>query len=98
MLGLLLAVVKLAEAKHDFVLLPRRRTVERSSAWASCLRRLSLDYERLPETLLGLRFLAVACLMLHLAIIVPYPGIANLQKWPTSATLLLTTCNRLCLY
>jgi hypothetical protein len=28
-------------------------------------RRLARDYERLPETLAGLHFVAFACLMLH---------------------------------
>ncbi len=28
-------------------------------------RRLARDYERLPETVAGLHFLAFACLMLH---------------------------------
>ena len=62
--GICLEVVKLEEAKHGFVLLPRRWVVERSFAWASRFRRLAKDYERLPETLAGLHFLAFACLML----------------------------------
>jgi transposase len=63
--GIQLAVVKLAEAKRGFVLLPRRWVVERSFAWASRFRRLAKDYERLPEVVAGLHFLAFACLMLH---------------------------------
>jgi transposase len=62
--GLQLEVVKLAEAKKGFVLLPRRWVVERSFGWAARFRRLSRDYERLPETLAGLHFLAFAILML----------------------------------
>ena len=62
--GMRLAVVKLPEAKRGFVLLPRRRVVERSFAWAARFRRLARDYERLPETLAGLHFLAFAILML----------------------------------
>ena len=54
--GLRLEVVKLAEAKKGFVLLPRRWVVERSFGWAARFRRLGRDYERLPETLAGLRF------------------------------------------
>jgi transposase len=46
------------------VLLPRRWVVERSFAWATRFRRLAKDYERLPETVRGLHFLAFACLML----------------------------------
>lgn len=63
--GIQLAVVKLAEAKHGFVLLPRRWVVERSFAWATRFRRLAKDYERLPGTVEGLYFVAFACLMLH---------------------------------
>lgn len=62
--GIELCVVKLEEAKHGFVLLPRRWVVERSFAWATRFRRLAKDYERLPETVAGLHFLAFACLML----------------------------------
>lgn len=62
--GIQLEVIKLPEAKKGFVLLPRRWVVERSFAWAARFRRLARDYERLPETLVGLHFLAFAILML----------------------------------
>ena len=62
--GIALCVVKLEEAKRGFVLLPKRWVVERSFAWATRFRRLAKDYERLPETVAGLHFLAFACLML----------------------------------
>jgi transposase len=62
--GLQLEVIKLPEAKKGFVLLPRRWVVERSFAWATRFRRLARDYERLPETLAGLHYLAFATLML----------------------------------
>jgi transposase len=62
--GIRLEVVKLPQAKRGFVLLPRRWVVERSFAWATRFRRLARDYERLPETLAGLHFLAFAILML----------------------------------
>jgi transposase len=62
--GIRLEIVKLAEAKKGFVLLPRRWVVERSFGWAARFRRLARDYERLPETLAGLHFLAFAILML----------------------------------
>jgi transposase len=58
-----LEVVKLPEAKKGFVLLPRRWVVERSFGWIARFRRLARDYERLPETLKGLHFLAFAMLM-----------------------------------
>ena len=63
--GIRLEVVKLNDAKRGFVLLPRRWVVERSFAWASRFRRLARDYERLPETVAGLHFVAFACLMLQ---------------------------------
>lgn len=61
--GIRLEVVKLPDAKRGFVLLPRRWVVERSFAWATRFRRLARDYERLPETLAGLHFVAFAILM-----------------------------------
>lgn len=63
--GIRLFVIKHKEAKNGFVLLPRRWVVERSFAWMSRLRRLARDYERLPQTLAGLHFLAFAMLMLR---------------------------------
>jgi transposase len=66
--GIQLEVVKLPHAKKGFVLLPRRWVVERSFAWAARFRRLARDYERLPETLAGLHFLAFAILLLARAI------------------------------
>jgi transposase len=66
--GMQLEVVKLPEAKRGFVLLPRRWVAERSFAWAARFRRLAKDYERLPETLLGLHFVAFVCLLLHRAV------------------------------
>ena len=63
--GIQLEVVKLPEAKKGFVLLPRRWVVERSFAWAARFRRLARDYERLPETLAGLHFLAFAIVLLR---------------------------------
>jgi transposase len=63
--GIDLIIVKLPEAKHGFVLLPRRWVVERSFAWTARFRRLARDFERTPETLRGLHFLAFAILMLQ---------------------------------
>jgi transposase len=60
--GIRLEVIRLPGAKRGFMLLPRRWVVERSFAWASRFRRLARDYERLPETVAGLHFLAFACL------------------------------------
>lgn len=65
--GLELIVVKLAHAKKGFVLLPKRWVVAPrgypSFAWTGRFRRLARDYERLPETLAGLHYLAFAILM-----------------------------------
>ena len=72
--GIQLEVIKLPEAegpKKGFVLLPRRWVVERSFAWLARFRRLARDYERLPETVAGLTFLAFTCLMLHQLIHLP---------------------------
>jgi transposase len=63
--GVELIVVKLAQAKRGFVLLPRRWVVERSFAWASRFRRLARDYERLPSSVAGLHRLAFLTLMLQ---------------------------------
>jgi transposase len=52
--GVRLEVVKHAEAKRGFVLLPRRWVVERSFGWLARFRRLARDYERLSATLAGI--------------------------------------------
>src|ERR1700712_1799753 len=61
--GIRLEVVKHPMAKRGFVLLPKRWVVERSFAWAARFRRLARDYERLPQTLKGIHFIAFAILM-----------------------------------
>ena len=72
--GIRLEVVKHPGAKKGFVLLPRRWVVERSFAWAARFRRLAKDYERLPETVAGLHFVAFACLFLHRAVLALGPS------------------------
>jgi transposase len=72
--GIRLEVVKHPESKRGFVLLPRRWVVERDFAWASRFRRLVKDYERLPETVAGLHFVAFVCLFLQRAISVIGPS------------------------
>ncbi len=62
--GIRLEVIQLPEAKRGFVLLPKRWIVERSNAWMARFRRLARDYERWPETVAGVHFLAFAILML----------------------------------
>ena len=66
--GIELEVVKLAEAKRGFVLLPRRWVVERTFAWTTRFRRLVRDYERLPQTLADLHTIALVCIMLKQAV------------------------------
>jgi transposase len=61
--GIRLEVVKLPQVRRGFVLLPRRWVVERSFAWVARFRRLARDYERLPQTLAGLHYLAFAILL-----------------------------------
>jgi transposase len=65
--GIPLEVVSLPEAKKGFVLLPRRRVVERSFGGMARFRRLARDDERLSETLEGLHYVAFSILMLHKA-------------------------------
>ena len=48
--GWLLSVVRRSPDSHQFEVLPRRWVVERTLAWISRCRRLSKDYEELPET------------------------------------------------
>jgi transposase len=72
--GIRLEVVKHPGAKKGFVLLPRRGVVERSFAWATRFRRLAKDYERLPEMVTGLHFVAFACLFLHRAVLALGPS------------------------
>ena len=62
--GIRLEVVKLAEAKRGFVLLPRRWVVERSFGWLARFRRLARDYERTAEVLAGWHWVAFTGLML----------------------------------
>lgn len=72
--GIRLEVVKHAEAKRGFVLLPRRWVVERDFTWATRFRRLVRDYERLPATVAGLHFMAFACVFLHQAVSIIGPS------------------------
>jgi putative transposase len=54
-----------AEKKPGFVLLPRRWVVERTFAWLDNHRRLSKDYEYLPQSSETMVYLAMTNLMLH---------------------------------
>lgn len=63
--GIRRKVVKLAEAKQGFVLLPRRWVVERTFAWLGRFRRLARDYERLDQTLKAWHWVAALALGLQ---------------------------------
>lgn len=62
--GIELILVKHREAKRGFLLLPRRWVMERAFGWLGRFRRLTRDYERLPETLAGWHWVAFIALML----------------------------------
>ena len=66
-----LEAVKLPQAKKGFVLLSRRRVVERRFAWAARSRRLARDSERLPTTLAGIHFVVFALLRLKRFVMLP---------------------------
>ena len=54
-----------AQKKQGFILLPRRWAVERTFAWLDNYRRLSKDYEYLPQSSETMVYLAMTNLMLH---------------------------------
>lgn len=60
-----LEIVKRSDDAMGFVVLPRRWVVERTFAWLNSYRRLSKDYEALPET--SEAFIHVAMIKLMLA-------------------------------
>lgn len=59
-----LEVVKRQPGQQGFVVLPRRWVVERTFAWLGLHRRLSKDYEALPETSEAMIYVAMIRLML----------------------------------
>jgi putative transposase len=65
LLGLTLVVVSCIPGTKGFVVLPRRWVVERSIGWLGRWRRLSKDYEALPEVSEAMVTLAMIRLMLH---------------------------------
>lgn len=65
LLGLTLIVVRRIAGATGFVLLPRRWVVERTLGWLGRWRRLSKDYEELPEVSEAMVTLAMIRLMVH---------------------------------
>ena len=63
--GLTLIIVRRAAGTTGFVVQPRRWVVERSLGWLGRWRRLSKDYEELPEVSEAMVTLAMIRLMLH---------------------------------
>jgi putative transposase len=60
-----LQIVKRTDDMHGFVVLPRRWVVERTFAWLGKYRRLSKDYEALPETSESMIYAVMTHLMLR---------------------------------
>jgi putative transposase len=65
LLGLALIIVRRSAGVTGFVVLPRRWVVERTLGWLGRWRRLSKDYEALPEVSEAMIKLAMIRLMLH---------------------------------
>ena len=63
--GLVLIIVRRAAGSTGFIVQPRRWVVERSLGWLGRWRRLSKDYETLPEVSEAMVTLAMIRLMLH---------------------------------
>lgn len=59
-----LEIVKRNDQQKGFVVLPKRWIVERTFGWLNSFRRLSKDYERLPETSETMIYIAMTRLML----------------------------------
>lgn len=62
--GWLIEVVKRSDDAEGFVVLPRRWVVERTFGWLVRFRRLSRDYEELPETSESMIYAAMVRIML----------------------------------
>ena len=63
--GWVLEIVRRPKDTHQFEVLPRRWVVERTLAWLGRCRRLSKDYEALPETTESWVYIAMTHLMLR---------------------------------
>lgn len=65
LLGLTLIIVRRIAGTTGFVVIPHRWIVERTLGWLGRWRRLSKDYEELPEVSEAMVTLAMIRLMLH---------------------------------
>jgi putative transposase len=65
LLGLTLIITRRIAGATGFVVIPRRWVVERTLGWLGRWRRLSKDYEELPEVSETMVTLAMIRLMLH---------------------------------
>lgn len=65
LLGLTLVIIRRIPGMKGFVVLPRRWVVERTFGWLGRWRRLSKDYEHLPEVSEAMVTLAMIRLMVH---------------------------------
>ena len=63
--GWVLEIVKRSDDQNGFVVLPRRRVVERTFGWLSRYRRLSKDYEFLPASSEAMVYLAMIHIMVR---------------------------------
>jgi putative transposase len=64
-LGWELSIVQRTDGQKGFVLLPRRWVVERTFSWLNRCRRLSKDYERLPQSSEAFIYVAMIRLMVR---------------------------------
>ncbi len=63
--GWVLEILKRSDAQKGFVVLPRRWVVEPTFAWLGRYRRLSKDYEFLPESSEAMIYLAMIHIMVR---------------------------------
>ena len=63
--GWILDIVKRSDSVVGFVVLPKRWIVERTFAWICRYRRMSKDYEMLPESSEAMIYLTMINRMLH---------------------------------
>ena len=64
-LGYLVEIVKRPKDQRSFVVLPRRWVVERTFGWLGRYRRLSKDYEEVPDSSETVILIAMINLMVH---------------------------------